>query len=202
MTECPDALMRDQLPEYVHGTLSAEAAARADRHLEVCASCREDVVLLKSVRAMAALRTPVVDVAAIVAALPAPPSKVLVLRPKSRWTTARSWQYAAAAAVVLAVGTTTMWRSSPVPESVRVADSSSVRAGAAHVAAESASAALAAGRTNAAPEGMSFGGGLSDLSVTDLQALLIQMDSVKTLPSRDPASMTPVIDVTDGGKSE
>ncbi|MHB1311437.1 MAG: zf-HC2 domain-containing protein, partial [Gemmatimonadaceae bacterium] len=38
MTECPDGLMRDLLPEYVHGTLPADAAARVDRHLEACAS--------------------------------------------------------------------------------------------------------------------------------------------------------------------
>ena len=204
MTECADGLMRDQLPEYVHGTLPADAAARVDRHLDVCASCREEVVLLKSVRAVAARRTPVVDVASSVAALPAPPSPVpvRVLKARARWTTTRSWQYAAAAAVVLVVGTTTMWRAAPGPELVRVADSSSVRPGAAPVAGEPASAGSVIAGTNAGPEGMSFGGGLSDLSVTDLQALLVQMDSVKTLPSRDPASMTPVIEVKDGGISE
>jgi hypothetical protein len=50
-------------------------------------------------------------------------------------------------------------------------------------------------------DGVSFGGGLSDLSVNDLKALLGQMDSVKTLPSTDPESMTPVIAVKEGGKS-
>jgi len=51
-----------------------------------------------------------------------------------------------------------------------------------------------------AEDGISFGGGLSDLSVNDLQALLGQMDSVRTLPSTDPESMTPVI-MNEGGKT-
>jgi hypothetical protein len=85
-----------------------------------------------------------------------------------------------------------------VTEPVRVADSAAVAAHG-HVATGTpVRGVLPAG----ARDGISFGGGLSDLSVTDLQALLVQMDSVKTLPSRDPASMTPVIDVKEGGKSE
>jgi len=198
MTECPDGLMRDQLPEYVHGTLSADAAARVDRHLEGCASCRHEVVVLKSVRAVAALRTPAVDVSAIVAALPAPPARVLVLEPRSRRFTVRHWQYAAAAVLVLAVGTTTMWRAAPVADPMRVADSATVVAPLPLAADTPVAVALPA----AVRDGMSLGGGLSDLSVADLQALLIQMDSVKILPSRDPASMTPVIEVKEGGKSE
>lgn len=198
MTECPDGLMRDQLPEYVHGTLSAEAAARVDRHLEGCAACREELAVLKWARAVTAQRTPVVDVASIVAALPAPPSKVLVLKPRLRSLSIRGWQYAAAAVVVLAVGTTTMWRAAPVANPVRVADSATV----AVPGTLAIDTPVAIASPTDAREGMSFGGGLSDLSVTDLQALLIQMDSVKTLPSRDPASMTPVIEVKEGGKSE
>ena len=63
-------------------------------------------------------------------------------------------------------------------------------------------AALAAGAAVAQSEnGMTFGGGLSDLSLDDLQSLLGQMDSVRTLPSSDPSSMTPVLTVNEGGKS-
>lgn len=198
MTECPDVLMRDQLPEYVRGTLSAEEAARVDRHLEGCASCRQEVALLRWARAVAAQRTPVVDVASIVAKLPAPPSKVLVLRPPRRTMTVRGWQYAAAAVIVLAAGSLTMWRAAPIAEPLRVADSATVAVPATRVV-DTPSAVVSPSDER---EGISFGGGLSDLSVTDLQALLVQMDSVKTLPSRDPASMTPVIEVKEGGKSE
>ena len=52
-----------------------------------------------------------------------------------------------------------------------------------------------------ADEGISFGGGLSDLSVEDLQTLLGQMSSIKALPSTDPESMTPVIATNEGGKT-
>lgn len=65
MTDCPNGLIRDQLPEYVHGVLPADVAARVDAHLGGCAECRAEVALLGSVRAALASFTPGVDVASI-----------------------------------------------------------------------------------------------------------------------------------------
>ncbi len=197
MTDCPDGLMRDQLPEYVHGTLAAAEAARVDGHLEVCAACREEVALLQTVRAVAAHRTPAMDVAAIVAALPAAPVAIRVMTSRPRWTAVRSWQYAAAAVLLLAVSSTTLWRAPRADGPARLADSTQAPA---RVGASSDTPAVVAVPARAT-SGMSFGGGLSDLSLDDLQALLIQMDSVKAVPSSDPAPMTPVIATTEGEKS-
>lgn len=195
MTDCPNGLMRDLLPEYAHGVLGADDAARVGEHLAACARCRAELALLKRVQDGLALGVPRMNVAAIVAALPRAPLQpqpaVRVMPP--RWVRRHVWQYAAAAGLVLVVGGGIVWRRAPDAEAVRVADSSFVV-----VAAGAESTQTPA--SSRAEDGISFGGGLSDLSVNDLQALLGQMDSVRTLPSTDPESMTPVI-MNEGGKT-
>lgn len=191
MTDCPNGLMRDLLPEYAHGVLGADDAARVAGHLAGCATCRAELALLGRVSDGLALGVPRMNVAAIVAALPKPQPAVRVM--PRRWVSQHVWQYAAAAGLVLVVGGGIVWRSAPDADVVRVADSSHV---AMAVGAESTQSPVAA----RSEDGISFGGGLSDLSVDDLQALLGQMDSVRTLPSMDPESMTPVI-MNEGGKT-
>lgn len=198
MTDCPNGLIRDQLPEYVHGALPADAAARVDAHLDGCEECRAEVALLVNARAALASFTPTMNVASIVAALPAPrvAPRVAARRAPRRFAVSGVWQYAAAAALVLAVGSSALWLSAPDWAAQRVADSSST-AVSGTAGAVPAGAAVVAQSEN----GMTFGGGLSDLSLDELQSLLGQMDSVRTLPSSDPSSMTPVLTVNEGGKS-
>jgi len=191
MTDCPDGLMRDLLPEYAHGALAAADAARVAEHLAACAECRHEVVLLGRLRDGMTLGVPRIDVAAIVAALPAPRAGV---RPAARrWTTRHAWQYAVAAGLVLSVGSGIVWQRAAGSGSSRVADSTRVRSAVGTAPAQSA--------VTREDGGISFGGGLSDLSVNDLQALLGQVDSLRALPSTDPASMTPVIAMNEGGKT-
>jgi anti-sigma factor RsiW len=190
MTDCPNGVVRDQLPEYVHGLLSVADAASVDAHLEGCEDCRAEVALLGKARAALSLGAPRIDVAAIAAALPVP--RGTPHRAPRRFTVATSWQYAAAAALVLAVGSTVVWRRAPDEARERVADSLSAVAVPETTAAASRAPLM---------EGVTFGGGLSDLSLDDLQSLLGQMESLKTLPSSNPESMTPVISVKEGGKS-
>lgn len=188
MTDCPDGLTRDLLPEYAHGALGAAEAERVRAHLAGCAVCREELALLAQVREAMTHGTARVDVAAIVAALPAPRG------PVRRVAASHRWQYLAAAGLVLAVGSGVLWQRAPGEPAVRVADSSLVR--------PAPRPELTPAQSLARPEdGIVFGGGLSDLSLNDLQVLLGQMDSVRTLPSTDPESMTPVIAMNGGGKT-
>jgi anti-sigma factor RsiW len=203
--------MRDLLPEYAHGVLGADDAARVAEHLDACALCSAELALLGRVQNGLALGVPRMDVAAIVAALPKPLSQPLsqplsepLSQPLSkprlavrvmprRWVSRHVWQYAAAAGLVLAFGGGIVWRSASDAELVRVADSTFVAMAAGTESTQTPASARA-------EEGITFGGGLSDLSLNDLQALLGQMDSVRTLPSMDPESMTPVI-MNEGGKT-
>ncbi|MDP1891139.1 MAG: zf-HC2 domain-containing protein, partial [Gemmatimonadaceae bacterium] len=72
MTDCPNGVMRDLLPEYAHGVLGADDAARVAEHLAACAMCRAELALFGRVQGALAMGVPRMDVAAIVAALPKP----------------------------------------------------------------------------------------------------------------------------------
>jgi anti-sigma factor RsiW len=193
MTDCPDGLMRDRLPEYALGVLGRDESARVGTHVSSCEACRAELALLERSRAALALGVPRMDAAAIASALPSAKGRTPAsLRLSRRFTVSRHvWQYAAAAGLVMLVGGGVVWRRASQAPAAPHVDTTQV--------------AVAPAESAAAPttldEGISFGGGLSDLSVDDLQALLRQMDSVRTLPSTDPESMTPVIAMNEGGKT-
>ena len=69
MTDCPNAEIRDLLPDLVHGRLDAAARADVERHVLHCAECAVEVALLRELRS-AFQASPRVDVAAITAAVP------------------------------------------------------------------------------------------------------------------------------------
>ena len=196
MTECPDALMRDLLPEYAAGVLGEADLQRVTAHVAGCAACQAEIALIGAVRTSFDAAVPVMDVAAIVRALPAPPAHAArpTLSParakaQRTWFARHTWQFAAAAGLVLAVMGGMVFSRSKAPVVAQLADSSRTVVQAETTATKASM-----------DEGITFGGGLSDLSLTDLQQLMGQMDSVKTLPSKDPESMTPVIALTEGGK--
>ena len=94
MTDCPNAEIRDLLPDLVHGRLDAAVRADVERHVRDCDECAAEVTLLRELRS-AFRGAPKVDVAAIVAAVPA-----------YRSSGGRSWigWRAAAAITVLVAG--------------------------------------------------------------------------------------------------
>jgi anti-sigma factor RsiW len=69
MTDCPNAEIRDLLPDLVHGRLDAGARADVERHVLHCAECAAEVALLRELRSAFHV-APRVDVAAIIAAVP------------------------------------------------------------------------------------------------------------------------------------
>lgn len=72
MTDCTNNDLQDLLPEFAAGELPARERELVDVHLVSCAACREEVDVIVAVRNARPL-PPLVDVAAIVAALPKPP---------------------------------------------------------------------------------------------------------------------------------
>ena len=69
MNDCQDIEIREALPELVRGGLSAVARARVQQHLEQCADCMAELAIIRAVLSTSA--APRVDVARIVAAVPA-----------------------------------------------------------------------------------------------------------------------------------
>lgn len=109
MSDCESAEIRDLLPDYVHGTLSAEALRRVEAHIAECGLCSEEWALLRRLGgALSAM--PPVNVAAIVAALPPSPamrprlvsSESAPVRSIRRAPFAQPWLRVAAGIVLLA----------------------------------------------------------------------------------------------------
>ena len=90
MRDCSNGLIRDLLPEFVHGTLAENVRAEVAAHVAGCSDCQAEVALIRS--AGVAYPAPAVDVSRIVAALPT----------RARWATGgglagRQWLLAAGA---------------------------------------------------------------------------------------------------------
>ena len=215
MTDCPNAEVRDLLPEYAHARLGAVDRARVEAHLAGCAECAAELSLIRAAsRALGA--APRVDVARIVAALPAAPAPetagVTPLAPRrvrraapARWG---SWRQAAAIAAVAvgAVGLAVVGRQTAPsrPGELSPIVSESLAPGSA-VPTESVD--VARGESTGAPSGepageprvvvSSLSGGLGDLSDDALRSLLGEIDDLSGAPGTEPAAVLPVMMIED-----
>ncbi|MDQ2667481.1 MAG: zf-HC2 domain-containing protein [Gemmatimonadota bacterium] len=93
MNDCPNADVRDLLPDLLHGRLDAIARMAVKAHVADCADCTAELALLRDLRLVR--RTPALDRNAIIAAVPA-----YRAAPRRSWV---GWR-AAAAITVLVVG--------------------------------------------------------------------------------------------------
>src|SRR5215216_30676 len=96
MNDCANGDVRDLLPDLMHGRLDADRRSAVEAHLAGCADCRAELELLRTA-GHALSRAPAVDVARIVAALPAP-ARVRA----SRWRAVGAWQRGAAVTALAA----------------------------------------------------------------------------------------------------
>jgi anti-sigma factor RsiW len=193
--------MRDLLPGYVHGRLPRADRLAVAAHLAACVDCAAEAALIEA--ASRAFPAPAIDIEKIVRALPS-------ARGHSRhgWFTAGAWR-AAAAIGLIALGaysvvvvrgrsgaTSPQTASAPVPGSTVVAASSNARS-----AGDSPARALPSTVSSGShAPGISFGGGLSDLTDEQLDTLLGELDALDSLPSAEPEShLTPIVPMADGG---
>ncbi len=116
MTDCPNADVRDLLPDLLHDRLDDATRAMAESHVEGCADCRAELALLRDVRA-ALRQTPVLNIAAITAAVPSYRAPV-----RRSWV---GWRVAAAVTLVAAGGSSLLVMQRDVPS---FGDSSSAAA--------------------------------------------------------------------------
>jgi anti-sigma factor RsiW len=175
MIDCPNGAIRDQLPDFVHDQLNATAHAAVAAHVASCAACAAEVVLLGELRGV--LRHgPSVDVARIVAALPAP----------SRESRDRRWRFdwhvaAAIAALVIGGGSAAIlsgrFRQPEVPVSP--------------VAQQTPAAAPRV--RPVATSGISIDADLAEATPLELKALLEDLETFDGLPAGEPepAAATP-----------
>jgi len=180
MNDCPKVEFRDRLPELVHERLDALERAAVLAHVDGCDDCRAELELLRGMRAVLAV-APHVDIGRIVGSLPAP-SPRLTTKPRRRL---REWQLAAAGVVLFVGGVSLV-----TYERARVKPPASVES--TNVAVRDSNSRPATGGspdtgvTVASENELAIGGGLSDLSTSELSNLLSDIERLEPLPQAEP----------------
>jgi anti-sigma factor RsiW len=167
MIDCPNGEIRDQLPDFVHDHLNGAARTAVAVHVAHCAACAAELALLRELRGT--LRAaPTVDVARIVAALPAP---TRVLRAERRRS---NWRVAAIAALVVGGGSAAI-----LSGRLREPDARD-----AQVASQTPPASPRVQQV--ATSGMSIDADLAEATAVELEALLEDLETFDGLPADEP----------------
>lgn len=201
MNDCPNGDVRDLLPDLLHERLDAETRAMVDAHVATCADCAAELDLLRQLRGSRG--TPRIDVASIVAAVPAYRAPA-----RRSWV---SWRAAAAITVIVAgassvavlqrgVPATAVVSSRPIPAPVspsvpvspattpEVASSAPTSTATAPIEDSTpvvhATPVTQAPRVSGAARELAMGGGaLGDLDDRELASLLKDIESLDAVPS-------------------
>ena len=205
MTECPNLEMRDQLPDYVRGTLTGPSLIALERHLAECASCRAEQAVVRNAHAILGM-TPRIDASRIAAAVVRSAATrrdatraVVQARRRRAWAAAPSRRmWLAAASLVAVAGAAVLATRSDRPASV--ADSSP----AVVVQVDSPTRPSPSGTTPGAPvqptvaptrnSELSVGGGLTDLADAELESLLRELEGLDAQFEVEPANLLPVLE--------
>ncbi len=181
MIDCPNGEIRDRLPDFVHGQLDTAARVEVSAHVAECAACTAELTLLRELRA--SLRTaPPVDVARIVAALPASGPRAVAGVRRRVWSRV-DWRVAAAVvAMAIGGGSMAVWnqvRSRGV-ETAPIVES-----------------APTPGVQRVAAAGLTSDADLVDASTAELESLLQDLESFDGLPEGEPESVLPSAGTTE-----
>lgn len=210
MTDCPNAGIRDLLPDLVHDRVDAATRPEVERHVRECAECTAELALLRELRTALHV-SPRLDVAAIVAAVP--PYRMQGGR---SWV---GWRTAAAITVLVAGGSSvamlqrggtsvadtarlTPIAVAPAPEAAPVGSSGSAPTESVTIAVvrprvespATGQAAVPAVREVAGRELAVGGGSLNDLNDKELASLLKDIELLDGLPAVDVdnAALSPI----------
>ena len=217
MTECVSAEMRDALPDLLHGTLDLVHAAVVQAHVASCSECARELALLQAIVASAP-HAPPVDLNRIVAALPSPTGRGLILhrgggepvgsrRPQTIWSRP-VLRLAAAAAIVTAGGLSLLVGRDVLNPERQARPSVQSAPATARVAVETPGRVAASTPAKLVPKptaprtvasnGLSLvGGEVQDLSDEHLATLLNEMDHLDPIPAAEPEALTPTIGTSD-----
>lgn len=218
MVDCTNAEVKGALPDLIHGRLGDVDRATMSAHVEACAGCRAELELMQQLRDSAPL-APRMDANRIASAIPAYGGAAL-MRPVDRQpSTARSWMrplLAFAAVAFVAIGSLSVLKpgdttnaTEPASVSPAGAQSRSAPVAIAGPVAEEVSAkpvidsSAKSARPLPGPEvqvaSLSLVGGTQDLSESELESLLSELEGIESLPSAEPQSVTHSVENFEGG---
>ena len=190
MNDCPDGSLRDLLPLFVSGVLSAPDRTRVASHIAGCTDCEAEVELLRAVNRAYAVNP--VNVASIVAKITTPRRGVRTSVPFHRQPL---WRVAASMTLFIAGTATVLVVRGRVPEATPAAVAQSTpRAGGTATAAETTVASTTTTTRTTSSGLLSLGTELSELTDSQLQSLLGSLDGLDSRPQADPTTITtPII---------
>ena len=164
MTECPNAEMRDHLPDLANDSLAPAVRVVVLAHISECSECTAEIEILRVARWVVIESTPAVNVGAIVSALPRRGATPITTARSARgFISASSWRIAAAITVLVAgAGSYAVMQ-----DRTGISTSDSVAA-TAFVADSSA--------------GLALTGTLAELDEAELQALVDGLGAIEALP--------------------
>ncbi len=174
MNDCQNVVIRDQLPDFLHGTLESRAYEIIEEHVAGCEDCTAELALLRDVLEFSQLQSVAVriDVASISAQIP--PYK----REKRGIRVERSMMRLAAGLLIAAIGVSTVVVTSrsgvdnivPVDSIAMSYDS------------------VNRGNVEQSPVGLSLVS-VSALSADQLEALLNDVDNLEALPVEETGAL-------------
>lgn len=198
MRDCPNAEIRDLLPDLVHERLDAATRVVVVAHVDGCAVCTDELALLRRL-VLVRVAAPAIDVARVVSALPAPPASAVARRGRSwsRWGGGVGLALAAGLAGVMVVHGPGREASAPAPRnpavaapaaSAPLASSPNARGSTAAVATTSPSAT----RAPTVHGELALAGTLEGLSDDGLAKLLADIEMLDAVPAAEPEVELPV----------
>lgn len=214
MTDCPNAEIRDLLPDYLHEQLPAADAAIVEHHVASCAECANELALLRMV--MAVRPNVPVNVARIVASLPKP-GAVAEVSPvhddragvraissapsaKRRGFAMQQWRAAAVTLVALGGLSVAIARRGlvSVTDAPPVNDSAMVASGGAAAVSNESLAVVPAIAGSAKAPALSVGE-LSDYSDAELESVIQRLEKWDGAAAAEPLPGVPLLPAGSGG---
>lgn len=192
MIRCTESAIQEMLPDLLHGTLAADAKGRVEAHLATCEACREDLIVLRTVRS-AAVFAPTIDIDRVVRQIP--PYRTIVPAVEVPTRSRRmSWLVAATLAIAIVGGGSlvVMRENIPSGSTAAVTPQRSVRT--------STQPTTEVARTpESVTPALALAADVDGLSDGDLALLMDEMNRFDALPASEP---DPVISVDSGYTTE
>ena len=214
MTDCPNAEMRDRLPDLLHERLDSATRTVVMAHVESCAECRAELTLIREAHVALVSGIRSVDVTVIArrvlerTRVPRASATRQPLR-RAAWASLLDWRVAASIAVLVVGGGSVLLmngnRAGQQPPAVVA--SPSVSTDAPHVGSSTAIAERTVrheSSTTTVPSRaeLSAGGEVGDLSEADLRALLHDLNGMDAVPSTEPEPVVVRVSLPGSGGSE
>jgi anti-sigma factor RsiW len=199
MNSCMEIETREMLPDLLHGKLDASTRARVEKHVAGCEECREELEVLRTVKA-AAIFAPTIDVNRVVGHI-APYARIVPEVEAPARSRVVSWLVAASFLVVIAGGGSLLMvqQKDSVTPYATVTPSHSVEVVPTPVRVPASGVNDVATIDQPVVHALALATGVETLSDNDLRQLMTDMDSFDVLPASEPE---PVMNVDNSDNSD